>query len=97
MYINCPFCTQENGHERHEKVMAGDEYFFHCIKCGVTYNLLLPIDSFVKLLIKTLQAKEKIKAIKFYRQHFGCGLKEAKDAMDTLDQAMVACNFITPF
>lgn len=39
----------------------------------------------VQEIMRLIQAKQKIEAIKLYRQTFGVGLKEAKDAVDALE------------
>jgi ribosomal protein L7/L12 len=49
-----------------------------------TASAPLAADDFESRLLKLLQAGEKIEAIKQYRQQTGVGLKDAKDAVESL-------------
>lgn len=97
MNVSCPYCGTMVSHHRSEKCNLDTVHYFACSKCGAEFTLHCETQHFEKILIQTLKNQEKIRAIKIYRERFGTSLKDSKDAIDTLQGALLYCGIITPF
>ena len=79
----CPFCNESN-----------PPGVGLCKKCGNTIPLEESspreepsegdLNDFEKQILGLMKGQKKIEAIKLYRKNTGCGLKEAKDAVEAL-------------
>ena len=78
--IRCPFCHQDNPAESLE-----------CTHCAQTLPVLkssaLSTPSLEKQIRMLLGEGNKIEAIKLFREQTGTGLKDAKDAVEAIEQS----------
>ena len=77
MMICCPFCHQDNP--------AGITECEHCVATLPRPGPLTVTPELEKQIQSLLEERSKIEAIKWFREHTGSGLKEAKDAVEAIE------------